>query len=373
MKSIRLFVDAHVFDGEHQGSRTFIRELYQRLARKPNLELVLAAHDIQHLMNTFGKFPNVSFVSYRSTSRLKRLGIEIPALVRSSGADYAHFQYVAAPLKHTRYIVTTHDLLFKDFPSEFPLSYRVSKSVLFHSSLRLADIVTTVSEYSREAIHRHFGIPMERIHVTPNGVSNEFSPDFDAETVRQWVGQRYGVRNYILYVSRVEPRKQQAALLRAYLAERLYERGIQLLFVGHESIADPELDTLRTNLPPEAQLLVHFRNSIPDADLRQIYQAARLFVYPSLAEGFGIPPLEAGAMGIPTLCSDATAMRDFRFFRENHFPPTVENLRVHLRRFFHENSTPNRDELSRIARHIRETYSWDRSAEVLYQLIVNQN
>jgi glycosyltransferase involved in cell wall biosynthesis len=372
-KPTRLFVDAHVFDGEHQGSRTFIRELYRRLARKHDLEIVLAAHDTRRLEDAFGRQPNLTFVPYRTTTRIKRLGFEIPALIRQYASDFAHFQYVAAPLKQTRYVVTTHDLLFKDYPAEFPLSYRVSKAALFRTSLRLANVVTTVSEYSRDAIHRHFGIPKARIHVTPNGVSDEFSADYDAQAVREFVLQHFGIQNHILYVSRIEPRKQQAVLLQAYLTERLYDYGIQVVFVGHESIPDPELEALRTNLPAEARPLVHFRTGIPDVDLLRLYQAARLFVYPSLAEGFGIPPLEAGALGVPTLCSDATAMHEFTFFGAGHFTPTLENLRRHLRQFFLEGHGPTPDELQRIARHIRSTYSWERSAEVLYQLITNEN
>jgi glycosyltransferase involved in cell wall biosynthesis len=371
MATTRIFVDAHVFDGEHQGTRTFIRELYTRLAQRPDVELLLAAASVENLEQVFGQRDNVRFLAYRSHGRVKRLGLEIPALLRRYRPDFAHFQYVTPPLKIGKYLVTTHDLLFKDFPGEFPLSYRLSKSALFRASLGLADVVTTVSEYSRQAIHRHFGIRPERIHVTPNGVSERFAEPFDAAVVRQAMRERFGVENYILYVSRIEPRKRQAALLRAYLDAGLYRRGVSLVFIGHESLPDPELIALREAMPATARSFVYFFKQIGDDDLLDFYRAATLFAYPSAAEGFGIPPLEAGALGIPTLCSDATAMQDFDFFGEGHFPPTVENLKTRLANFFDGGSQADPATLRRIADQIRERYSWERSAHVLHHLLTS--
>lgn len=368
-KKINVFVDAHVFDGEHQGSRTFIRELYKRLCTYSDLAIFFAAQDVGNLRNNFGQFENAHFLKYNSGSKFKRLGFEIPSLIRKNNIDFAHFQYIVPPIKASKYIVTTHDLLFKDFPKEFPLSYRLSKSFLFYTSLLYADIITTVSEYSREAIHKHFGFDKDKISITTNGVSNLFYQPYDKQESKKNIIEKYGITNYILYVSRIEPRKKQTALLKAYLDLKLYERNIQLVLIGHKSIVDSELEDLLASMTSQAQACIFLLKDINDADLLTFYRASELFVYPSIAEGFGIPPLESAALKIPTFCSNVTAMRDFDFFEENHFYPSTENLRSHLESFFIKGKRPTNETLEQISLTIQEKYSWDKSASVLYQQI----
>ncbi|GAB3512676.1 glycosyltransferase [Spirosoma knui] len=373
MKSnVKVFVDAHVFDGEYQGTRTYIRELYRRLATYAGIDLYLASYETENLKKDFQQGENVHFLQYSTPKRTRRLAVNINQLICKHQINVAHFQYVVPPIKTCKYIVTTHDILFKDFPTEFPLAYRLSKGLLYQLSARMADVVTTVSDYSKSAISRHFSIPDEKIHVVPNGVSEHFFDDYGRQVCQAQIASRYGVNNYILYVSRIEPRKRQASLLKAYLDAQLYEKGIQLVFIGHQSLSVPELDGVYENLPEKVKQSIHFLHGVNDQDLLTFYRAAQLFVYPSVAEGFGIPPLEAGAMRVPTLCSNTTAMSDFSFFGEQHFYPSTENIKEHLIRFF-TSSRRSSDELNQIADAVRQKYSWDQSARILYNLIQSLN
>ena len=117
---IKIFLDAHVFDGEFQGSRTFIKELYNILLQKKDLEFYIAAYDLENLKRYFPKAENIFFIKLKKRSSILRLLIEIPQLIKKHGISYAHFQYMVPPVKNCRFIVTTHDVLFNEFPKEFP-------------------------------------------------------------------------------------------------------------------------------------------------------------------------------------------------------------------------------------------------------------
>jgi glycosyltransferase involved in cell wall biosynthesis len=366
--TIKIFVDAHVFDGGYQGTRTFIRELYAELCRHSDLEIFLAAADTHNLQQHFPQAANITLLRYRSRNPVTRLLLEIPALIRCYGIHYAHFQYIAPPLKNCRFIITTHDVLFQEYPREFPLPYRLIRKWLYRLSAARADLLTTVSPYSRRSIERFLGIESGAIHIIPNGVHPQYFQPHDKEAARAYVADRYGIQNFILLTGRIEPRKNHAALLRAFAELKLHTKGYSLVFVGHKSLPVPELDHLLYRLPPEVKDQLYFFSALPQDDLLQFYRAATLFVYPSKGEGFGIPPLEAAATGTPVICSNTTAMSAYSFFGESHLDPLDYGaLKHHLAKILSEAPPPEQGRT--IARHIQQTYCWRQSAQQLYELI----
>lgn len=367
--TIKIFVDAHVFDGKYQGSRTFIKEIYNILAAKEDVQLYLGAYDTGNLQQYFAGNENIHFVRYRSRSAFIRLIYDIPSIIKKHGIQYAHFQYIIPPLKNCRFIVTTHDLVFNESPQDFPLLYRLFKNFLFKRSAKKADILTTVSSYSKRSIQKFFKLAAQKIHVIPNGVSNLFFADYDKENAKQYIKSKFGIEKIILLVSRLEPRKNHMLLLQAFAELKLYEQGHYLVFLGwHENIKNKAFDTMMKNLPEACKSYIFMQNTINDNDLLQFYRAAQVFVYPSRAEGFGIPPLEAAAVKIPVLCSNISAMSDFDFFGAFHFDPAnypvfKNKLGVLL------NAVPGKTDLENLAATVQQQYDWKKSAETLYQLI----
>ena len=367
-KTIRLFLDAHLFDESGQGSRTFIKEIYSVLSKKEDVYLYMGAYDTDNLKEYFPYAKNISFVKYRSTSGFMRLMYDIPSIIRKYQIHYAHFQYIVPLFKNCRFIVTTHDLLFKEYPQEFPLLYRLVKSFLFKRGAKKANILTTVSEYSKRSIQKYFGIKAEHIHVIPNGVSNLFFADYDKDKAENYIKNKFGAKKIILLVSRLEPRKNHVLLLQAFLELKLFDRGYCLVLLGHESIKTAEFDIAMNQLPENSKPFIFMFNDINDTDLLEFYRAAEVFVYPSKAEGFGIPPLEAAAVKIPVLCSNTSAMSDFTFFNGYMFDPA--NYTVFKKKLYDMVSDlPNKTVLEKCATIIHQKYSWERSAETLYQLI----
>ena len=368
LQPIKLFVDAHVFDTEYQGSRTFIKELYSQLATREGLQLYMGAFDIDQLRTAF-PFDNIQFIPYRHHSGLMRLTRDIPGIIREHGIGYAHFQYILPPARLCRYIATIHDVIFSEFPGEFSLPYRLMKKYLYNNTAKRSDILTTVSQYSKKSIERYLQPGNKPIHVIPNAVSSHYFDDYNKEEAIQHLHSKYGIRKSILYVSRFEPRKNHIGLLRAWLNLGLYKKGYHLVMLGHQSLRISAFQDLMNSLSPDILKYIFINDKIPDDELLQFYRAASVFVYPSKAEGFGICPLEAAALRIPVICSNSSAMEAFDFFGINHIDPNDHGL---LEKRLEENLThpPAAASLLAISRKIRDQYSWENSAEKFYQLLL---
>lgn len=368
---IKLLVDAHVFDGEFQGTRTFIKEIYNLLAKRDNLIIYLAAHNIEALKENFPAAPNVIFLQYKSKSSFNRLLVELPRMIRHHNIDYAHFQYIVPPIKRCKYIVTIHDVIFNEYPDEFSWSYRTIKKFLFGQSARRSEIVTTVSEYSRRSIEKFLKVPAQHVQVVPNGVNTKLFAPGDKLAAQALIEKKFGFSKFILYVSRIEKRKNHIALLQAFVELELYAKGYKLVLLGHESIKVPAFDNMLQELPDAVRQSIFISASVDDHDLLNFYRAAAIFVYPSKAEGFGIPPLEAAALGTPVICSNASAMSDFDFFGENHID-TLKNGLLKQRLQLLINHPPDENSLRKLSELVRERYSWTSSATKLYNALFNK-
>lgn len=358
---MKLLVDAHVFDGKYQGTRTYIEGIYTNMLRHKDIDFFFAAHNIDNLRGIFGEAKNVHYVRLHSTNNIVRLAVEYPLIITRLGVDYAHFQYISPLIKTCKEIVTIHDLLFLDYPEYFPRSYRVKNEILFKLSAKRADLLLTVSKYSKDEIIRHFNICEDKIHITPNGVlpqnMGKALPD---------IKKKFGLYRYILTVSRIEPRKNHQMLLQAYVELKLYEQNVKLVMVGVKDLANKDFNDYYEALPPRIKssiLIIHVSYS----ELVALYKEADLFVFPSLAEGFGIPPIEAVAFGCTTLCSNKTAMADFAFLGDKLFDPyDISELKNKIH-FYLSHKNENIKEEQKI---ISQRYDWILTADRLYEYLM---
>lgn len=368
-KKIAVLVDAHVFDGMFQGTRTYIKGLYSALASSDCISVYLAAQNIDQLAIEFRGIRNIEFVKLGGSSSVKRLLIEIPSLVKRLAIDYVHYQYVDSPVKDCKTIVTIHDVLFLDFPADFSWIYRQKKH-LFRIAAKRADLLTTVSEYSQSRIFHHFKIPLKRIHVVKEAIDDMYFASMDKEFSRRYIDKKFAIRKIILYVSRVEPRKNHLLLLQSFLELKLWERGFHLVFVGSKSIKCDELEAMIIEIPKAAAGYFHHFERIEQEDLLHFYRASDLFVYPTRAEGFGFPPLEAAAMKVETLLSSATSLAEFKFFGGRFFDPN--NLDELKKKMLCVIDRPSEfEDMELISAVIRSEYNWKRCAEIMESMIVD--
>lgn len=359
-----IFVDCHVFDDGFQGTRTYIQGLYSELIGESDLHFFLGSKNPDNLVSVFGNHLNVTYVKYRYHNKYLRLLIDIPQIIKKNKIDFAHFQYTVSPFKRCKYIVTTHDILFIDFPEYFSFFSKIVNTFIYKQSAKWADIRLTVSEYSKQKIEQHFAL--SNYEITPNGIDDAFFEEYDKESIKTKVAKEFSLKEYIIYVSRWEPRKNQQMVLKAFVDLELYKKH-QLLFLGNHSIFNREYKEVFDSLNSEIKKQVITLKNINFQNMLLLLRGAKASVYPSIAEGFGIPPLESVAAKIPTICSDKTAMSDFSFFKEFYFDPYNQaEFNKRLLQILEENRS---SEFEIIAQKVKEKYSWKKSAAVLYQLL----
>ncbi|SDB62045.1 Glycosyltransferase involved in cell wall bisynthesis [Flavobacteriaceae bacterium MAR_2010_188] len=360
---IRILVDCHVFDGTFQGTTTYLKGIYSKLILDKNFHFHLASNNSEFLKTIFGIHDNVTYLDYKFTSKYYRLIIGIPSIVKKYHIDFAHFQYIVPPFKSCRYIVTIHDILFMDYPQYFPLSYRIKYKYLFKWSAMRSDIVLTVSSFSKERIQKYFKI--NDILITPNAVNPIYFEDYDKKDVKNEICIKYGLKDYWIYISRWEPRKNHLSLLKVFV-ENEYHRNYSLVFVGNDAIENKEYRRYFESLTINVKSKVV---SLKNIDFREgvlLLRGADLSVYPSVAEGFGIPPLEALAAKIPSICSNTTGMSDYTFMKSMRFDPDdLENMKNCIEENL--NSRPDTYVLDQL----KKTYNWEKSAMKIKYAIEN--
>ena len=229
-----------------------------------------------------------------------------PAVLRHERVELLHSLAFAQPLLwRGPSVVSFMDLSFLRFPRAFNRANRLYLTVMGRAAVRRADHLLAISESTRQDLIKLLGAAPERVTVTYCGVDPSFRP-LPADAVARFRARHELPERFILYVGTLEPRKNVPRLLEAYA--RLVRAGDAppLVIVGargwrHASI-DARLAAL--GLGERVRLLGY----LPAADLPLCYNAADLFVYPSLYEGFGLPPLEALACGTPVVTSNTSSL-----------------------------------------------------------------
>jgi glycosyltransferase involved in cell wall biosynthesis len=366
----KLFVDAHTFDENHQGIRTFLKGIYEEIDLNPNqVEVILVANKIENLKKEF-KNQNFKYIKLKYENKYLRLAYEIPKLIKTHNIDFAHFNYFL-PLflsRKCKYIVTIHDILFIDYPQFFPKRYQLINTFLFKRSARKADMLTTVSEYSRERIIKHFKIKDKSISILPNAVNSIYKQSHEKESDKLFIKRKFGIEKYIILVSRLEPRKNHITLLEAYKELKLWKKGYSMVFIGKETFKNQKLKSEINLVNSISHNKIYHLTDISELDLVKFYNAAEFSVFPSLCEGFGIPPLESAAMKTPTLCSNVTAMGDYDFFGDYLFDPhSKSQLKIKIEKII---DSKIKMDLNNVSKKIQDYYSWQKTAKILSQLIL---
>ncbi|MFN3640251.1 MAG: glycosyltransferase family 4 protein [Flavobacterium sp.] len=364
MKSKSILVDCHVFDGGFQGSRTYIEGLYKEFISFKDVNFYFAAQDIENLKKIFGNESNVHYVKLRFKNKYLRLLYDFPAIIRKYKVEFAHFQYVTPFLKDCKFVTSTHDVLFLDYPEYFPWSYRISKKWLFYLSCLRSDFVFTGSFYSKLQIQKHFKI--ENVFHTPYGIQSVFFEPYDKEQVQNEVFEKYGYKDFIVFVSRREPRKNHLALLKTFVELSLYHQ-YWLVFIGDKDLNYKEFDEYYESLNESVKTKIITLEKLPFLEMVSFIRASRLCVYPSKAEGFGLPPLESAAARVPTICSNTTSMGEFDILSESLVDPyNLEEMKLKMTEKLSELDLSQLNTTSNL---IQEKYNWSVIAKQYYEIL----
>lgn len=229
-----------------------------------------------------------------------------PRLLRRERAQVAHGVYLVPPLSPCPTVVTIHDVSFLAHPEWFPRQALRIMRVLIPLSARRATRIVTATEHAASEIVRLIGVPRSKISVIPYGVDECFVPVAHDEA-RQRVSGAYGLSGpYLIAVGLLQPRKNLTRLLQAFALLARDRPDLKLAVVGATGWGNEPFHERLRELRLEDRVVLC--GSVPAGDLPALYSAAEMLVYPSLYEGFGLPPLEAMRCGTPVVASDATSI-----------------------------------------------------------------
>jgi glycosyltransferase involved in cell wall biosynthesis len=304
---VRIGIDArklHDF-----GIGTYIRNLLQQLARIDQAtEYVLFCRERdKDVSRQLG--PNFRAVVERAPSYSFSEQIRIPIALRRERIDLFHApHYVLPPLVHCRSIVTIHDCIHLIFPQYLPtrMAHAYARAT-FWTATRRADRILTVSEASKSDILRRFNIPVNKIVVTYNAIDELFLVERTEEEFAR-VRERYQLNDpFVLYVGNIKPHKNLERLIDAF--DRVRHQGfdtLSLVIIGDQISRYQGLR--RAVHRHKLHKHVRFLGFVPPGTLAVLYRLASVFAFPSLYEGFGLPPLEAMASGTPVLSSNVSSL-----------------------------------------------------------------
>lgn len=242
--------------------------------------------------------------------------LEFRSIVKRQHCDLVHIpQLFWAPRNlPCPYVITVHDVVEHMYRAGDRSS--LTRSLHFHLTrhvLKSASRILAVSKFTKGEVEKLFGIPGQHIEVVYNAIDERFLRGHATETDRQILAERYLVTYpYLLYAGRISPHKNLVRIIQAFAAlktelEKQAEYpDLKLIIIGDELSKHPDLR--RTAIRSGVQNDVRFMGFVPIEMLRVFYDAAKIFVFPSLFEGFGLQPLEAMAHGTPVVTSNTSSL-----------------------------------------------------------------
>jgi glycosyltransferase involved in cell wall biosynthesis len=361
MLSVRVAIDArklHDF-----GIGTYIRNILRQLARldRETEYLLICQPRDRELALSLGDNFRVEVDTSPPYSFREQLSIPW-TLLRTRARVLHEPHYVLPPLVRCKSVVTIHDCIHLRFPQYLPnraaLTYARAQ---MGSAARRSHRILTVSEASKRDILHYFPVHPEKITVIYNAIDERFAVPPPEEDVQR-VAERYQLRDrFVLYVGNVKPHKNLERLIDAFhvLRQSPGLDDVKLVLIGDEISRYAALRRAvhRYNL----HKFVRFLGFLSDETLAIVYRLARVFVFPSLYEGFGLPPLEAMASGTPVVTSNVSSLPEVTGDAALLVDPTVaEAISDAMRRILTDPAVAA-DLSARGLKRARE-FSWEQAA-----------
>jgi glycosyltransferase involved in cell wall biosynthesis len=300
------------------------------------------------------------------TSWISLLGqIEMLSHLRQLKPDLFHSPSFIVPFLSSVPLVTTiHDLNHVVLSENYSIFHRLYYSILLARKIKRSKAVITVSGFSKQEIINFFRTQPEHVRVIHNGISEQFhNPPVHGTQELENCRKKYELPNeYILSIGNKKPHKNIARLVEAWARSNVSTPLVLLSDFDASLLEIAEAHHKKHNL--------HFLRFVPNSALPAIYAGARLFVYPSIYEGFGFPPLEAAACGVPVVVSNCSSlpevMRDCALYIN---PSNTEDITRTLEKAMTD-SAEQQDRISR-GRELVKSYSWARAAEATHSVYEN--
>lgn len=352
--------------GNRSGIGTYTYELARRLRNEDGLSYQGNLFNFRGRNDNRASLSGISFPISENRSMpygvYRRIWGRLPLSYNSlfPPADICHFfNYIVPPRITGKVITTIHDMTYLRFPETMDkkILQRITKGIAH--SVEVSQKIITVSQFSKREIMELLGLPAERIAVVYN------APSLSGETAEPGVlAREYKIRApYLLYVGTIEPRKNLERLLKAF-GRLKQDTGLphQLVLAGGRGWQCEGIYQTASRIPGKEDVI--FCGYVSGAVKNTLYQNAQAFVFPSVYEGFGIPPLEAMSFGVPVVCADAASLPEVvgdsaRLVKAEDELSIAEGIHQVL------TDQAYADLLRRKGPDRARQFSWERSAQVL--------
>jgi len=385
---MRILLDARTIQDHFPGIGRYVYNLALALASEIDGELLLLVNDptrnTQYDLDTFDPYPNIQIIPTDIPIRHWREQTQLPGLIRSLSPDLVHFPYFVRPIRlGIPSVLTLYDVIPRQFPHYFSRSTAYSVELLKRLAIRNSDAFVAISQATSTDFQRLYGIPAERITVTPLAPDPIFQPRTSI-TIAD-LRQRLALPEcYALYLGSNKPHKNLPRLIEAWAQVQKSEGGERRSDEAlHQTMSNtpyPDAESPTTCLvisgawderyPESKQMVktlnlsdsVRFLGPIDNANLPDLFAGAALFIFPSLYEGFGLPVLEAMACGTPVACSNTSSLPEVAGGATSLFDPanTDEMATVIWQAL---SDTTLRRNLSVHGREQVARFSWKRTAQ----------
>jgi glycosyltransferase involved in cell wall biosynthesis len=307
---MRVGIDAHCLGQQKTGNETYTFNLVKHLSslERPGIEYTVYVHgkwqgDEEIFSNSFRS------KEIRPMNPLIRIPIGFAIQSRVENVDVFHAQYLLPHHLRCKTVLTVHDVLYERFPEYFTKWDYYRHRIGVRWSCRRADQVITVSQSSKRDLVELYGLHPTSISVIYEGPDACYRP-LAPDEARKRLRERYGIEeDFVLYVGAIQPRKNIPRLLSAFARVKCEQKlPHKLVIVGPKAwLAENTFLSLEGN-PAKKDIVV--TGYVPREDLPCFYNAATVFVYVSMCEGFGLPVVEAMACGTPTITSLGSSLEE---------------------------------------------------------------
>jgi glycosyltransferase involved in cell wall biosynthesis len=350
------------------GFGTYVRNIVNQFARTDSETQYLLIGQRWHLQQ-FDPLPeNFQLLETDAPPGSIYTHMKLPVLLRRHQVDVLHVPWFYAPaVVPCRLVITVHDLTDVLIPpAGVPSPLQAGRLFFARRALNRADRILAVSYSSKRELSRVFRVPERKIEVVYNALDERFVRE-PMPTDGDRVLERHAVTYpFVLYAGNIKPQKNLPRLIEAFAVAKADLRDhpelsqLKLLLIG--DAADEHSDLRRAVLRSRLQGEVRFLGFVPQAVLRVFYSRAKAFLFPSLYEGFGLPPLEAMAHGTPVLTSSISSLPEV--FDDAALlvnPENVFEIARGIRQILTEEVT--RETLISRGHDLVQRYSWERSAD----------
>ena len=305
--ALRIAIDARKL--HDYGIGTYVRNLVRQYARAggPDTYVLLCRPADAEFVRSLG--PRFEALITRAGNYSISEQMSVPRALWSARVDLFHApHYVVSPFTPCPVVVTIHDCIHLRFPQYLPnRGAHLYARAFMALAARRARRVLTVSQASKDDILHYLGLPASKVEVIYNALDERLASAPTDDDIARVRGRFLLTSPYVLYTGNIKPHKNVDRLIEAFAILRRRGSGdLKLLIIGDEISKYPNLRRLVHRF--QLHQHVRFLGFVPDATLAVLYRLTSVFVFPSLYEGFGLPPLEAMASGVPVVTSNVSSL-----------------------------------------------------------------